>query len=347
MSQELPANHYSNDDEISLIDLIQVILKRKLLLLGVFVVGILLTVTAAIFHQQQYLYAVSIKIGTLTATDGTDGRDVQMEPVNTVKTKLNEEIIPTVLSDYKSENPAKTLPSFNVRSPRNSDLLILEGKGILNDASTIIGLEKTILSKLKEEQAKLYELNKADVVNTLVDMDRQLEEQKALQQSLHAAQIRTTKLFELRTQQLKKTRQRLDRLVANRDKLGRGDNSMLVRLLADVEIENAQHTVLELERAVNLDLPATKDGISSNLAASMRSQATIEAGMAKVKLQLENIQETRFMSEPGQNPSPTGVSKQVFIAVGVFLSVLLAIMSVFVVEFIASARKELASRDAS
>jgi uncharacterized protein involved in exopolysaccharide biosynthesis len=341
MPPEIPANHYSNEDEISLIDLIQVILKRKVLLLGVFVVGTLLAITAAIYHQQQYLYAVSIEIGTLT---DLNGMSAPVEPANTVKSKLDEVIIPTVFSEYINTNPGKKGPSFNVRSPKNSQLLILEGKGSLSDSSTIISLENAILSKLKADQAPLYELEKTNVANTLAGKDRQLEEQTALQQSLRAAQLRIAKQVELRTGQLKETRQRLERLIANRNKLGQGDSSVLGRLLADAEIEKAQSTVLELEQEVNLDLPAMRDELDRKLAASVRAHATIEADIARTRLQLENIQETRFISEPGLNPTPTGASKRVIIAVGILLSALLAIMSVFVAEFIARARVELVGR---
>ncbi len=343
MSTELPANHYSTEDEISFLDLTRVLLKRKLLLLSVFVVGSLLVVVAALFHQQQYLYSISIEVGTLT---DEHGREEPVESPNTVEIRLNEGIIPTVMSDYESKNPGRKAPSFNVRLPRKSDFLILEGKGLPSDVGDIVDLENAILARLKEDQAALYEMKKTDIVNALVDKDSQLEDEKALQQSLHAAQKRNAKLMEVRVGQLKGTRQRLDRLVANRAKLGQGQSSILDRLLIDSEIEKAQRMVLELEQDVNLDLPAMRDELDRNLAASIRSQALIEAEIAKTRLQLENIQETRFISEPGLNPTPTGVTKKAIIAVGILLSTLLAVMSVFVAEFISRARLELASRDA-
>jgi uncharacterized protein involved in exopolysaccharide biosynthesis len=345
MFKEIPTNYRINEpDEISLVDLVRMLLRRKLILNGVFIVGIAFTVTAILMHEQQYLYAASIEIGNVS---GSHGEKVPVETVNAAKARLEGSIIPAVLADYAKINSGTKPPVFTLNSPRNSPLLILQSKGLQTDAGAIVSLENSILAKLKDEQAALYELDKMRVVNELVDKDHQLEEQIALQKSLIAAQERTSKLFVMRTNQLKDAKVRLNALIASRNKLGQGDTALLARLLADAEIEKTQRMVLDLERDVSLELPAMKDNLVRQLSTSKRHQGDIEAAVVNVKMKLENIQETRFINEPGLSPAPTGVSKKAILAVGILLSVLLAIMVVFVAEFITRARVELASRGAS
>ena len=93
-------------------------------------------------------------------------------------------------------------------------------------------------------------------------------------------------------------------------------------------------------------MPAAKDELRRQLEESARKQTSIEADIAKSKLQLESIRETRFLGEPGTNPTPTGVGKKGIIAVGGVLSALLAILAVFLAEFIVRTRQELAGNDA-
>ena len=343
MSTEFQANQFVVEDEISLIDLIRVLLRRKWILIGVFVVGVFSAIVAAMLYEQQLLYSASIEVGTVLDEDGNSSL---AESTSAVLGKLNEAIIPSVLADYASKLRGSKLPGISARSPRNSELIILEGKGTLSQAEAIVELENTILARLKEGQASLFELEKMEVVNALVDKDGQLQEEKNRQESLKAALARNERLYLLREAQLKESILSIERLTASRNKLGRGDSVVLAQLLADAEIEKAQRMRLELEQNVNFDLPAAKDELRRQLEESARKQTSIEADIAKSKLQLESIRETRFLGEPGTNPTPTGVGKKGIIAVGGVLSALLAILAVFLAEFIVRTRQELAGNDA-
>ncbi len=343
MSTEFQANQFTVEDEISLIDLIRVLFRRKWILLGVFVVGMLTALVAAMLHEQQFLYSASIEVGTVLDMRGDSS---PVESTAAVLSKLDEIIIPSVLADYASKHRGSKLPVISVRSPRKSELLMLEGKGSLLQAEAFVELENTILARLKEGQASLFELEKMGIVNALVDKDAQLQEEKNRQESLKAALVRNERLYQLRAAQLEESKLSIERLTTSRNKLGRGDSSVLAQLLADAEIEKVQRMRLELEQSVNLDLPTAKDALRRQLEESARKQTSIEADIVKTKLQVENVRETHFVSEPDANSTPTGVGKKGIIAVGTVLSALLAIIAVFLAEFIVRTRQELAGKDA-
>ncbi len=343
MSTEFQANQFTVEDEISLIDLIRVLFRRKWILLGVFVVGMLTALVAAMLHEQQFLYSASIEVGTVLDMHGDSS---PVESTTAVISRLNEAIIPSLLADYASKHRGSKLPGISARSSRSSELLILEGKGSLSQAEAIVELENAILARLKKGQSSLFELEKMEVVNALVDKDAQLQEETNRQESFKAALARNERLYLLREAQLKESIRSIERLTTSRNKLGRGDSSVLAQLLADAEIEKAQRMRLELEQSVNLDLPAAKDELRRQLVESARKQTSIEADIVKTKLQLENVRETRFVSEPDANPTPTGAGKKGIIAVGTVLSALLAIIAVFLAEFIVRTRQELAGNDA-
>ncbi len=343
MSIEAQANQFVVEDEISLIDLVRILLRRKVLLMGTFVSGTILAIGAAMLYEQQFLYSASIEVGSVSDMQGDTS---QVESTNAVLSKLQESIIPAVLADFTNSTGGSKVPSINAHSPRNSELLVIEGKGRRSQAEAIVELENTILARLKEQQASLYELEKMDIVNALVDKDAQLREEKALQNSLEAALVRTEKLYQLRLNQLKENESNINRLITTRSKLGKGDNAVLAQLLVDAELEKAQRMRLELEQTVNLDLPAARDDLQRQIEISVRKQAGLEADIVKTKLLLENVKETRFVNEPGANPVPTGVSKKAIIAVGGLLSAMLAILAVFLAEFIVRIRQELAEKSA-
>ncbi len=344
MSTEIQANYLPGEDEISLIDLLRVVLRRKWLLLGVFTVGGISAIGAAMLYEPKFLYSSSIEVGSVS---DIQGGSKQVEATNTVLSKLEEGIIPAVQAEFVSKNNSNMVPTISVRSPRRSELLILEGKGTRVQAETIVALENTILARLKEEQASLYEVEKMDIVNALVDKDGQLQEEKAQQGSLKAALARTERLYQLRVVQLKESKSRIERLINNRSKLGSKDNGVLAQLLVDAEIEKAQRAQFELEKNVDLELPTEMDDLKRQLDISIRKQTSIEADIVKTKLLLENVKETRFVNEPGANSVPTGASKKAIVAVGIVLSALLAILAVFLAEFIVRARQELAEKGAS
>jgi len=339
MSTEISANHFATEDEISLIDLIRVVRRHMLLLFGAFALSLALTIVMVFLYQPRYLYSATIEIGSIT---DQNGRSNPVESANAAKAKLDEGYIPSAIAEHAG-NSGKSY-AITVRSPRNSDLLILDGKATKADAQIIVAIENSVIAKLKEEHARLFDMEKVRIGDELANEERRLEGQLTLQKNLTASRQRNTKLEELRKQELADAKARLAVLLSNRqkaDKASHGDAANMALLLLDAEIEKARRLTLELEQAVNVDLPAANDSLELQLAEAMREQVAIEAKVKQIKLALENIRETRAIKEPSGVGTPTGMSKKAIIAVGIMLGAILAVLAVFIAEFVARARVEL------
>ena len=110
------------EDEISLIDLWLIIVKHKKIFLYVFSAIVLIGLIAALVMPKKYSITSTIGIGQTVQ----DERVILLESPETVKAKLENALVPEILSRY--EDDEIRLQEFAVSIPKNSDLVVLQTK---------------------------------------------------------------------------------------------------------------------------------------------------------------------------------------------------------------------------
>lgn len=141
------APSYMADDEVSLVDVAITLWRRKWLVLIVIVATLAVGLAFSIHRPIRYRYSTTIEIGTTTIT--TRGGIVMrpFETPATVRTKLRDSIIPTVLHEYAEQHPrAGGAIRLKVDASQRSQVIVISGTGTANQG----GAFDRILRKVTE-----------------------------------------------------------------------------------------------------------------------------------------------------------------------------------------------------
>lgn len=155
---------YIADDEISLIDLTLVLLHRKVLIGVIFLLCLLLGLTAALLMPRTYTYSTSIETGSQLI----NGQILPFESTETLSAKISHSFIPLVLNDYqKSMAKDSSLPKITVSIPKKSSIILLETKGTETDGEQLTGLLNSITRKIQDDHARIYQSLKSSLESGL------------------------------------------------------------------------------------------------------------------------------------------------------------------------------------
>ena len=143
---------YPMDDEISLVDLIRVILAHKTVLWSVFIGFFFATLLYVLVVPKQYNYETVIELGSymLPNEEGILSERKFIESLDNSKSKLEKRFITQVLNEAAAATDdlsELTLPKFKVDAPTNGNLLILSTHWD-EDGEVVLSLEAKIANNL-------------------------------------------------------------------------------------------------------------------------------------------------------------------------------------------------------
>lgn len=340
-NMETRTEPYANSqDEISLIDLWAVLMRRRGLLGGVFALCLVGAVAVALNKSNKYLYFTSLEIGTVIE----GGKRVLIDSPNTVLSKIKEGYIPAVLTGYaKSTSDGNDL-GMEVRVPKNSDIVVIESRGKKSEGDIIKKLEAQVVDLVKQDHGRIIDVTKKGILSQLDKLKREYDALKDQEKVLISEQERIKVLSDLVEQQLAEVKLSVDGATANRKKaLGTvGDVSRAMTLLMiDNEIDQNRDRMAALDERLHVTLPEKKDKLDKALADNRREQANAQTEIDNVVVTLKNIQETRAIIEPTQSLKPIGTSKSLIVVLGAMVGLMLGVFAAFFAEFLAKARKQL------
>ena len=118
--------NYSSSNEVSLFDLIMVLINRKKLI-GIICISVfLLAVAKTILTPKKYTYSASLEIGSQII----DGKVETFESPETLLAKLQLNYIPKALSSHKINQNDDKIYDIKVTNPKNSTIVLLKTTGI-------------------------------------------------------------------------------------------------------------------------------------------------------------------------------------------------------------------------
>ena len=144
---------YSEDDEISLVDITLLLARHKRLILSVFVLCLLAGLALALTTPRQYDYSHSIEIGGQML----GGRINPFESPQTLQAKLENSFIPQTLLDFQQKQP-EDATSFKIKStiPKDSQIIVLKIKTSEEKAEQARSLLNSISLKAINDHQRLY-----------------------------------------------------------------------------------------------------------------------------------------------------------------------------------------------
>jgi uncharacterized protein involved in exopolysaccharide biosynthesis len=339
MENKMRPQSYS-DDEISLIDLWGVLIRRKTILGSVFAVCLAGAVAAALIKNDKYLYSTSLEIGAVIE----NGERVLIDSPDTVLSKIKEGYIPAVLSEYaKSASDAADI-EITVRLPKNSEIVVIESTGKESVGDTLKALEGKVIDLVKLDHSRIIEVTKNNILSQLQKLKRRHDELQD-QEKLILSDVERIKVTSgLVEQQFAEIKSSVEASTANRknalNTIG-NETSAMTLLMIDSETDQNKKRMAELEERLHVVLPNKKDNLEKALADNRRARENNQTEVDKLLIVLKNIRDTRAIIEPTQSLKPVGIGKPLIVLLGAMLGLMLGIFAAFFAEFLAKAREQL------
>jgi len=149
------------EDEISLVDLWLVLVKRKSLILKVFIVFVLLAVALAFIKKDKYEFTTTIEIGQISTVNNEGHESYSLvESITSVKAKLENSYLPSAQAKYYSENPEAKKFKTSISAPKDAQMLILTSKGSETTSSYHKALHDKAINPLLADLNRKVESNK-------------------------------------------------------------------------------------------------------------------------------------------------------------------------------------------
>ena len=145
---------YSKDDEISLVDLVMILVRHKALITSIFILCIALGTTKALITSKTYTYSTSIEIGSQII----GGSVKHFEAPQALLAKLQHSYIPQTLSEYKQSSPEdKTRHYIKSSVPTGSNITLMEIKGTEDQAGTLKRLLQQTSQKAIQDHSRIFQ----------------------------------------------------------------------------------------------------------------------------------------------------------------------------------------------
>ena len=164
--------NYSADNEISLVDLAMILVRRKRIIVVITTFVILLSVITAFLMPKSYTFATSIEIGSQII----DGTIKPFESPETLLAKMQHVFIPQTLNEQRQTNP-ENKERYKVKAsiPKSSVIIILKIKGTEDKADLLKNLLQSISQKATLDHGRIYDAIRKNITSRLKQTTTELQ----------------------------------------------------------------------------------------------------------------------------------------------------------------------------
>jgi len=168
---------YYQEDEISLIDLWLVLVRRwrvaVLVALMVFTAGSVF----AYVTPKKFKYYTTLEIGTMTVDDGENTKTRLIDSPETLRAKIEESYIPLAEHRYYSVYPEDSrIYKLTARVPKSSEVVVVEGQGPKDTQKIYLGILQDVVDSIVKDHARATESVRSAFAAQLAKARLKLEE---------------------------------------------------------------------------------------------------------------------------------------------------------------------------
>ncbi|PXX97655.1 Wzz/FepE/Etk N-terminal domain-containing protein [Halomonas sp. LBP4] len=165
---------YPQDDEISLVDLAKILIKRWKMMAIVFLVVVLGALAYVLTMTRTYEY-VSIYQVAEQAPNG-DSAVASLEAPGAVVAKVNNLYLGPVTRELQNSAGLERLPfELSVSNPSDTQLIRLSSEAAEADSELVAQMHQVLLTRIEEGQQELLERRRASLERRLVSAERALD----------------------------------------------------------------------------------------------------------------------------------------------------------------------------
>ncbi len=312
MNEQVTENHriqqQYGDDEISLVDLARVLLRRKAWIVGTFLICLLGALAFAVTKERQYTYTTSVLIGEF-------GLDKYVAGANGTKSVLEKRIVPVVERQFVDKREIETIPfSTAVSADEGNNFVNLQSSAPENGQALVAEFHNEMAGALTSDHNEKLSL---------------LEKES----SIRLENLRVTLATE--EQQLES----LQKLLADSTKV-------MDQAVSEGEVTaSAQGADGGMEATLNsssktLTFLLSQMQLTEQLSKRENRINELRGDIASEELKRSWIKPTRVVNVATASISPTGTGKSLIVMLGAVLGLMLGLFAAFIAEFVGRVKND-------
>ncbi|OLO09877.1 lipopolysaccharide biosynthesis protein [Chromohalobacter japonicus] len=168
-----PERRYEHDDEISLVDLAIILIRRWKAMAVIFVVVVALAVVFALMQTARYQYTSLYSVAEYTTANG---QRVGVESPASAVAKVQNLYIGQATRNLLEKHELAALPfNIDVTNPSNTLLIQLDSDAAEESQPLVSELHQRIIDRLQQDQAQLVESRRNSLERQLASAKQALE----------------------------------------------------------------------------------------------------------------------------------------------------------------------------
>ena len=341
-----PVQVGQRNDEIPLVDLWLVLVRRKAVFFAVAGLVLAAGLAYAMLASPKYRYWSLVELGSTPTATGSEA----VESVSTVLAKVNGAFLPAALADYLKTQPEGTQPpKVRVNIPKGSETLMLEADGPVDEGPTLTGIQQAVIARITQDHADVVAAERQAVRINITAGKNELATLQANGRGLQAQVKRTEELAADLRARRSEIQQALDVAIGLEQDLlstpeAQRDTAALLQ--ANVESRALRDQLLSLDERLSTALPKQIDDLGAAVDANAREITAQQERIANLESRLSLIRETRAIQPPTRAIEKSGPGRTVIVVLAGMLGLFLGMLSAFAAEFMSEVRRELAETGA-
>lgn len=322
------------EEEINLIDIVKVLVKRKVLIITGTVLCLLLSVAISLLIPKVFKVSFVADIGMIQW--GTEMKPIE-SPTN-VKSKV--EMAYSYSAMDALDIPEDDFPEVIVRNPKKT--MLIEGSVKTSEPSEGVKILKHIQEQLLKDHEKLVNQYRVGIQNAIKTIDLDIsdvhDKKKVINEKLKILKtnIENTKM------QIGEAKQRIDDLQKEKKRVNvkaNPDNTLSLLVFTN-EVQENQRYYNQLQNKLDSTLANQQVTFENNLLNNEREKKKLELQRLDVESKLEALQDTRVIKEPSYSEKPVSPKKRLIILLAAVIGLMGSIFLAFFMEFIDKYRQE-------
>jgi len=325
---------YYYEDEISLIDLWLVLVKRKRIIIAVLGACVLAGLFVALLMPKEYRFNTSIEIGSRVIQNNVQ----PIESPETVLAKIQESYVPLVQHNYlKQQAEDERVYEVTARVPKGSQLIVLESRGAEEYGDRYKELQQQVVDEVKKDHQRILGIIRKELEIVRNEAVHKLEELKDHNNLLLSREKRLDEVTVLIKRQIEGAKLDLQDAEKNRlrsIKEAINAEKAMTLLMLDNDVHKQRERIAKLEERLIVEVAGGQDELNKSLSDNTRAQQNQQDKISRIEVQLLNLVETRSLVPPMQSNKPIGLGKKIILLLAAVVGFILAIFAAFFMEFL-------------
>jgi hypothetical protein len=322
------------DRELGLYDLIDILLRKKWTVLSITLLLFSLSVAHSLMREPIHRYYLDIQLGTLPG----EGEQKLIESPETVVHRLNQSIIPHMVSSF-FQGGDQSVPVVKSSVPRRGQaLIILSGKGPLSMREDYYSILAEIGDSLREEHGVLLARERERLS---LELQKELNQIMSLRDQVGLEQARENRLGARKKSlhyELRELERALELAGAKESQMVLGEDTVMILYLLESEKRWVKARISEIRDELEIGLPDRREELRVLTAGRQRD---VELLQAQLDLKLKEAQrgvETMPISLPQQSNRPVNYGPLMMGSLGLVMGLLWGLFGALLLEFAGNVR---------